>query len=64
MADVRTSEMDEKLAPFNVEHNILYGDRSLKDERLLNGPIFRNQKYERVGVIEIYIHILFHGDNS
>jgi hypothetical protein len=36
MADVQTSEMYAKLAPVNVE--ILYPDRSSKDEQLLMRP--------------------------
>jgi hypothetical protein len=35
MADVQTSEVDAKLAPVNVDHEILYTDRSSKDEQLL-----------------------------
>jgi hypothetical protein len=36
MADVHTSEVDAKLAPVNVE--IVYTDRSSKDEQLLMRP--------------------------
>jgi hypothetical protein len=40
MADIQTSEVDTKLAPVNLGNYILYADRSLKDEQVLNRPFF------------------------
>jgi hypothetical protein len=44
MADIQTSEMDAKLAPVNVEHEILCTDRSSKDEQLLVRPFLSKIK--------------------
>jgi hypothetical protein len=38
MADVQTSEVDAKLAPVNLGHEILYTDGYSKDEQLLIRP--------------------------
>jgi hypothetical protein len=38
MVDIRTSEMDAKIAPVSVQHRIVYADRSSNDEQLLIGP--------------------------
>jgi hypothetical protein len=62
MADVQTSEMDAKLAP---EHEILYTDRSSKDEQLLmRSFLSKTKKYEHGGQLNVKIHSLFCGDNS
>jgi hypothetical protein len=45
------------------DHEILYTDRSSKDEQLLT--IFvKNKKYEHGGRLSVKIHSLFCGDNS
>jgi hypothetical protein len=65
MADVQTSEVDSKLAPVNVGHEILYTDRSSKDEQLLIRPFLpKNKKYEHGGRLNVKIHSLFCGDSS
>jgi hypothetical protein len=54
----------------NLHHStwdleILYADRSSKDEQLLIGPFFvKNKKYEHGGRLNVKIHSLFCGDNS
>jgi hypothetical protein len=42
--DVQTSEEDAKLAPVNVDHTLLYADRSSKDEQLLMRLFFKKTK--------------------
>jgi hypothetical protein len=63
MADVQTSEVDAKLVPVNVGHEILYTDRSSKYEQLLIRP-FLSKKYEHGCRFNVIIHSLFCGDNS
>jgi hypothetical protein len=65
MADVQTSEVDEKLHHSTWHHAVLNADRSSEDEQLLMRPVFRkDQNYERGGRLIIKIKILFYGDNS
>jgi hypothetical protein len=65
MADVQTSEVDAKLAPVNVEHEILYTDISSKDEQLLIRPFLSKTKTpNHGGRFNVKIHSLFCGDNS
>jgi hypothetical protein len=51
MADVKTSEMDEKIAPVNVGHEILYTDRSSKDEQLLIRPFLSKTKNTNMAAV-------------
>jgi hypothetical protein len=47
------------------EHEILYTDRSSKDEQLLMRPFLsKNKKYEHGDQFNVKIHSLFCGDNS
>jgi hypothetical protein len=64
-ADVQTSEVDAKLAPFHVgPWNFAY-DRYSKDKQLLEKTIFvKNKKYEHGARLNVKIHGLFCGDNS
>jgi hypothetical protein len=38
MADVKTSQVNVKRAPVNMDHEILNADRPLEDKELLNRP--------------------------
>jgi hypothetical protein len=44
MADIQTCEVNAKLAPLNIEHEILYSDRPSEDEQLLVRPLLRESK--------------------
>jgi hypothetical protein len=44
MADVQTSEVDEKLYHSTWYHAVLNADRSSEDEQLLMRPVFRKDK--------------------
>jgi hypothetical protein len=47
------------------DYEVLYTDRSSKDEQLLIRPFFvKNKKYEHGGRLNVTIRILFCGDNS
>jgi hypothetical protein len=47
------------------DHEILYTDKSSKDEQLLIRPFLsKTKKYEHGGRLNVKIHILFCGDNS
>jgi hypothetical protein len=47
------------------DDEILYTDRSLKDEQLLMRPFLsKTKKYEHGDRLNVKIHILFCGDNS
>jgi hypothetical protein len=47
------------------DHEILYTDKSSKDEQLLVRPFFvKNKKYEHGGRFNVKIHSLFCGYNS
>jgi hypothetical protein len=47
------------------DHEILYTDRSSKDEQLLVRPFLsKAKKYEHGGRLNVKIHSLFCGDNS
>jgi hypothetical protein len=47
------------------DHEILYSDRSSKDEQLLITPsLSKTKKYEHGGQLNVKIHSLFCGDNS
>jgi hypothetical protein len=47
------------------DHEILYTDRSSKDEQLSKRPFLsKTKKYEHGGRLTVKIHSLFCGDNS
>jgi hypothetical protein len=47
------------------DHEILYADRSLKDEQLLVLSFLRKtKKYKHGGHLKVKMHTLFYGDNS
>jgi hypothetical protein len=47
------------------DNEIMYTDRSSKDEQLSIRPFLsKNKKYEHGGRLNVKIHILFCGDNS
>jgi hypothetical protein len=47
------------------EHDILYTDKSSKNEQLLMRPFLsKNKKYEHGGRLNVEIHSLFCGDTS
>jgi hypothetical protein len=48
MADIQTSEVDAKLAP---DYEILYTDRSSKDEQLLTGPFLSKTKNTNMAAV-------------
>jgi hypothetical protein len=69
MADNETCEGDVKFSRATWDHEILYADRSKKDERILIRPILWDGKkainqYERKGQFKVNINILFNGQNS
>jgi hypothetical protein len=43
MADVQTSEVNAKLVPINVSHEMLYADRSSEDDKLLIRPFLQKK---------------------
>jgi hypothetical protein len=51
MADVQISEVDAKLAPVNMDHEILYTDRSSKDEQLLMRPFLSETKNTNMAAV-------------
>jgi hypothetical protein len=53
MANVLTSEVDEKLIPLNVGQKILYAD---KDKQLEMRQLCKRHKYERGGRLKVEIH--------
>jgi hypothetical protein len=62
MADIRTSEVDAKLAPVNVDPWDLYGITSTNKQRLLR-PLLRKPKIRTWRAEKDKIHILFYGHN-
>jgi hypothetical protein len=58
MADVQISEVDEKESTWG--YSILCSDRSQSAKNFLMRPhLWKNEKYERRGLLKIKIHILF-----
>jgi hypothetical protein len=51
MADAQTSEVDAKLAPVNVGHEILFTDRSSTDEQLLIRPFLLKTKNTNMAAV-------------
>jgi hypothetical protein len=51
MADVKNSEVDAKLVPVNVDHEILYTDRSSKDEQLVIRPFLSKTKNTNMAAV-------------
>jgi hypothetical protein len=69
IADIETCEGDVKFSRATWDREILYADRSRKDERILIRPILWDRRkainqYERKGQFKVNIHILFNGQNS
>jgi hypothetical protein len=44
MADVKTSEADEKFSQLTWDHEILYADRASESEQILIRPLSRETK--------------------
>jgi hypothetical protein len=51
MAEVQTSEVSAKLAPVNVGREILFSDRSSKDEHLLIRPFLSETKNTNMAAV-------------
>jgi hypothetical protein len=49
MVDDQTSKVDAKLSSVNRDHEILYADRSSKDEQLLIRPLQNTKMRNMVG---------------
>jgi hypothetical protein len=58
MESVQTSEMDTKLKPVNMDHEIVYTEQFSKDKQIVIRLFARNQKYERGGRLKFEIRIL------
>jgi hypothetical protein len=62
MADVQTSEVNEKLAPFNVDKCCML--TYIQEDENLKRPLFLNKKEDHGRRLKVKINILIYGDNS
>jgi hypothetical protein len=64
MADVKTSQVNVKRAPVNMDHGILNADRSLEDKELLNRPFLWKPKNTNVEGRWKLKDIILYGEKS